>query len=874
MKKLLTLLVCLMCWCAASAAGYAYTIRWYQANNWYYHQDGTEISMLFCRGLNQSLYVTVEPATVDASKVSVYNGKEYRLSVEIADVTIGTRTAKGLKVKCSDLTAGSYMLTLAEGAITFNSPYPDCWNITFEQTMDLAAASNGGGGNPSNNFELTLGAPTFPYFGISEDKSIWGTGFTTPTPNVAATTGEGTATLTNSSNTDCGFIFAPAISTEEDHSGQITFQFDSSLPAGDYTLTIPAGYFKDADDNLNSEASVSFHYEGLPVEYADLDLEASFPWATDASDANYLRLESPSRQSYKSLSTADWYITDIDGNHYSSWKMAPMIPAFSNSFIDMRVPDNLPKDAEYTLMIPQGSVTFTNGDQNNAAEIPFTYGTIGTAEPEAVSLSVYNNNPAISERDGWYEWTVYCMPQVSIRENSGVNITLTSTEDETATYTITPRSLWSYGSYTYVYMPLPAELPTGQYQLTIPEGYFNIANSINYNATNTQRVLDWKNPNDPEPVTEVELEAAVVQIEALNDSNTYEWIDGTTSTSSIRNFKVSLGSYWYEKDRDTSKTITVTDADGNEKSGFFSWAQDSQYNTAFTYEFYSDITEVSTWSITIPAGYFTWENINDEKFTNAELTIENAFQLVSAEKPQVEETEIEFDPDNNYISFFNPTPNVRLYVNATIGTEEDVWCYNPFTINATGDEDGIFEERVFTIRDNVPNGAVMTVYVEASCEGMQSSVTTETYTLVVKQQLQAPTLSLVPAQTGETIMNGTVITITNPNEAGVLKYNTGSGLQSTSEKSVEVTVNGSTGATFEIFAVVAPAEDEEDSYRQSSPVEASWTIDGSTGISGIYDAASDVRVFTLQGIEVKDAKLAKGTYIVVRNGNAEKVTVK
>lgn len=655
------------------------------------------------------------------------------------------------------------------------------------------------------------------------------------------------------------------------------------MPAGTYqegyTFNLTEGALKDNESgDFNNAASVNFNF-GFTPEYVEVRLDASFPWATDPDYANYLRLEEYNYVNFSSLDNSGWYIQDAEGNHYNNWVMAPFVNGFYKYLIDMQVPSNLPIDAEYTLVIPAGSLTLADGNLNNALEVPFTYGTVGTPEPVGVTLGVW------SQGIEGFTWNIFCSPTVEKPESGDYygEIDLVPVDDSLATVKVTPKYSHSYGTYTYFQIQLPEDLATGEYKLQIPEKYFTIAESINYNNAYTL-YRNWENPNDPEPITiREDLQMAVTEIKCLNEAGQYEWTKGNTSTTKIEAIRLFLGAYMPANDDrvydGVNKPVQITDADGNTRGAFGTFNQDANYDTVLDLEFYTEIDTASDWTITVPAGAFTWVDWSDNKYTNAEVVIDNAFQfLAPQEEEELPESEIEFDQDLGAVSVFNPTPNVQLYIVYTIGNEEDNYAYSR-SINYTGDEDGAYYEFFPEIMNNVPNGAPMTVFAMAYAEGFKSSEVTENYTLVVKKTLVAPDFILDPEQTGADIKAGTVVTISNPNEGGVIKYYAGlsgstGGLKTSTEKSVTVTVPESMGETFEIFALVAPADDEEDAYNQSAPVEKTWTISGSVAVKAIEALGADARIFTLDGVEMKNENLSKGLYIIVRNGKAEKLNIR
>lgn len=661
--------------------------------------------------------------------------------------------------------------------------------------------------------------------------------------------------------------------------GQLFFTMPAGTYQEGYTFNLAEGALKDNESgDFNNAASVKFNF-GFTPEYVDISFDAAFPWANDAGYEDYFRITESNYTRFSSINYSGWYIKDAAGTQYNAWKMAPVLNSNFPYYVDMKVPANLPINAEYTLVIPAGSITLADGNLNNALEVPFTYGTIGTPEPEGVTLGVWT-----STRDG-FTWNLYCEPKVEKPENGDYypELDLVPVDDSLATVKVTPKYTDSNGRYTYFQIQLPEDLTTGSYNLQIPEKYFTIAESINYNLAAT-RSLVWENPNDPEPITiREDLQMAVTEIKCLNEAGQYEWTKGNTSTTKIEAIRLFLGAYMPANDDrvydGVNKPVQITDADGHTRGAFGTFNQDANYDTVLDLEFYTEIETASDWTITVPAGAFTWVDWNDNKYTNAEVVINNAFQfLAPQEEEELPESEIEFDQDLGAVSVFNPTPNVELYIVYTIGNEEDTYAYSR-SINYKGDEDGAYYEFFPEIMANVPNGAPMTVSAMAYAEGFKSSEVTETYTLVVKKTLVAPDFILDPEQTGANIKAGTVVTISNPNEGGVIKYYAGlsgstGGLKTSTEKSVTVTVPESMGETFEIFALVAPAADEEETYNQSAPVEKTWTISGSVAVKAIEALGADARIFTLDGVEMKNENLSKGLYIIVRNGKAEKLNIR
>lgn len=424
---------------------------------------------------------------------------------------------------------------------------------------------------------------------------------------------------------------------------------------------------------------------------------------------------------------------------------------------------------------------------------------------------------------------------------------------------------------------MPTDLPTDlhMYTLVIPEGYLtdeegNINSEIRF-------TFPWgESTADPVALTpEIIMNAFYTSNAGVKYGTTIEEFtnDILIAVQYNGNAVSSL-----EVDRDKAAGLRVyTDTESRDYPSFI-------LNSPNGNKIWLDGVNcgLGEWSIDIPEGMLMWKDSDGNPCYNEALTVDHLFSVtapLTGEAPAV--PEIEYVEDLNVLALFCETPGAYIAYTYTVGAPGESYSY---TVNGIvspeSDEDCAYEEMYVQINADVPAGAPLYVSCYSYVEEPQftiSETAEAVYTVAgARETLMAPVLTFDPsddAPAGGFIKAGVTVTLTNPNEAGQLVYNCGTGLKITVEKHVSFTVTGDDGDQVSVFAYVAPLDEETSVYTESARIEYTWEISGITSVAQLRAADADTRVFTLEGTEVS-GDLQPGLYIVVRGGKAEKAIVR
>lgn len=872
MKKFFTFLVCLLaCWASASAAGYAYTLQW--TGDYTYRQDGNTVYALFKVGSWTSSAVYRTFNTVDASKVHITaNGQNYVTGAEIADVTIGSVTNKGLKITISDVAAGTYMFTLDSGAVTFTDGYgyTDSYNNAFEKTIDLVATGGGGGGNdPVDTYtDVNFGDVSFPYYGNTSFNTYWGTGVADASPRLVAVAGGTESCTLTGTDGDVAFTTAPAVGVMG-NAGKLTFQIADATPAGDYILTIPKGYFKLGDNEYNEAAEIEFHYGEYTYTTPTLG-DVNFAWYGNSSFRGYWGMATITCDPEVAAVNSGLTCTLQGPNGYVYFKNAPAVGANANKGQIVFWIDDDNATGDYILTIPKGYFTLSNGDLTEELTIPFHYGP--AALPAVVFTATYNDYI-----DGDNIQFLLDPEGVVV---SGKNANLKNEAGETLSFTTQPYLVMD--KYLWIAMPAGLKEEARQrYTVEFPEGYFQTTSN---GAPNQAFSISFEWGTAAAEPEAAEIPYVACSRLAKGSSQVYS----NHSETAIDSFQTTImggsGQNDYLKNLtiDSSKKVSIKDGEGNDVSVGYT-------GSTYSYYFWTEglniqpTTPPTYYTVTIPEGMLTWEDEDGNLYYNVETELADFFSVGKA--PAVETPVITIDGGD--VTITTATEGATIKYNYSVYDDDYEVYAGDFNTWNTEEASTV----TFTIDfGTAPAGATILVQAKAEKEGMSISATAsanETYYVT----FAAPTYEvsdggiLIPEEEEMESLPGTpllrggsTITVTNPNGAGQIEYSVNGGETVTSEESsVELTVPSydprEGNVNYSFTAKVVPASTET-YYKESEPLEFEMQLTVPSLVAELNVEGADVKVFTLDGTQVKAADLQPGLYIVVREGKSVKTLVK
>lgn len=281
-----------------------------------------------------------------------------------------------------------------------------------------------------------------------------------------------------------------------------------------------------------------------------------------------------------------------------------------------------------------------------------------------------------------------------------------------------------------------------------------------------------------------------------------------------------------------------------------------------------------TWSAVVPEGSFTWTK-DGKEYTNAAVTVENAFTVTVEALPQVETPVLNYE---------NGVLTVTAEEYSDVSVSYLIWSNDYSVIISEETElEGTGKPEVVEVKygDSYP-GCNFKVMAIASANGKEDSEMAEAQ-YIVRMALKAPTVevedenTLVPNESDGTfkIVEEKKVTLRHDNAAGLLKYQLGDAEPVTVDsKEVEFTVPKDENISrFTLKSQVVPGENDQ--YWLASPEhEFDYEIAKPSLVNLVEADGSDLRVFTLDGHEVNARDIESGVYVVVSGNKTSKVLVK